>query len=84
MKNHLILLYKRETIVSRKNNNEILSRAISFYYRSGWLFQGLMDGRAGGDYCPQDAIAKKNRPYSIHTNLPDMTFKQSFNDGGLQ
>ena len=67
-------IFMRETTISSKEDNEILSRAISFYYRSGWLGSRLMDGRVGGTYCPRGAIATKNRPYSIHTNLPEKTF----------
>ena len=77
-------IFMRETIISSKEGNKILSRAISFYYRGGWLVSRLMDGRAGGNYCPREAIATKNRPYSIHTNLPNMTFKERPNNGGLQ
>jgi len=66
-------IYKRETIVTRKNNNEILSRAISFYYRSGWLFQGLMDGRAGQNACPKNALPGNNK--YIHMTIVDNTFQ---------
>jgi hypothetical protein len=66
-------IYKRETTVSTMNYDEIFSRSISFYFRGGWFFQVFMDGRAGQNVCPDNALPS-SKEY-IHMTLVDKTFQ---------
>lgn len=66
-------IYKRETTITSKQNNEVLSSAISFYYRSGWLISSLMFDRAGRDVCPTNALPG-NKEY-IHVTIINNTFQ---------
>ncbi len=72
-------IFMRETTIASMVGKKILSRAVSFYYRGGWIMSSFEGGSS--IYCPSEARAIKSRPYSIHSNLPDKTFKKIFVNG---
>lgn len=67
-------IYKWETIISTVQSNEILSRAVSFHYRGGWLGSRLMFGRAGREVCPENALPGIKE--YIHVTIVNKTFQR--------
>jgi len=66
-------IFMRETTISSIQDKKILSRAVSFYYRGGWLVAPLYDNRAGQNVCPEDGLPGSN--HYIHEAIFDKTFK---------
>ena len=67
----------RKTTIVHKDTSEILSRATSFAYGGGWLMDWISDGHSGSNVCPAEAKSSRSRPYTIHSNLADLTFYES-------
>lgn len=69
-------IYKLETTISSTQDKEILSRAVTFFYRDGWLTAPLLDGRGGQHVCPENGLPGSDQ--YIHEAIIDKTF-QSIN-----
>ena len=75
-------VFKRVTTITSLYDHVTLSRAISFHYGGGWLVHSIAGGTS--KVCPQEGKLSRTRPYTIHSNLSDMTFKKISNTGDIQ
>ncbi len=64
---------KRETTITTIQNNEIISRAVSFQYGGGWLTDSLSGGRAIIKTCPGNGKPGGSR--YIHVTIFDNSFQ---------
>lgn len=66
-------VFMHETTIASMQDKQILSRAVSFYYRGGWLMAPLFDNRAGQHVCPENGLPGSNQ--YIHETILDKTFQ---------
>lgn len=59
-------MFKRETIVSNRKG-DVLGKAISYFYRGGWVAAPFLYDRSGSNVCPENALP--GSPGYIHTDI---------------